>query len=316
MRRLAAAVLVLLAGSGCVEDAPERPAPAPTTEAAAAAHVAATVAPHAWLVAEIVGDDAEVVTVLPPSADPHTHLPTDAEASRLARASLLFRSGVPFENGAWFGALTSRGVVSVDLRSGVGSLGDAHDDGRHALGSHDLGKHDHGNHDHGSDPHTWLSPRRLVIQARTVEAALTETFPDRADDFARRSAALVARLQALDAELAQRLAPYRGRTFLVLHPSWSYFADDYGLRQMAIEAGGSAPSDAEITELLRRARDAGIRTVFVQPQSAQRLPAAIAEALGVGVETLDPLTPEVPANLRRVADRLIVSWENSEGARP
>lgn len=272
--------------------------------------VAATVAPHAWLVGEIAGDDAEVVTVLPPSADPHTYLPTDAEATRLARASLLFRSGVPFENGAWFEALASRGAVSVDLRADVDLLAESH---RHSGDGHETG-HEDSTHSveadvgHGADPHTWLSPRRLAIQARTVASALSDAFPDRSAEITRRTASVITRLEALDAELSERLAPYRGRSFLVLHPSWGYFAADYALEQMAVEAGGSDPSDAELTALLRRAQSAAVRTVFVQPQSAQRVPAVLAEALGARVETLDPLAPDVPANLRRAADRLIESW--------
>ena len=39
----------------------------------------------------------------------------------------------------------------------------------------------------------------------------------------------------LDGELRRKLAPLAGRSFLVFHPSWGYFAADYGLRQVAIE---------------------------------------------------------------------------------
>jgi len=81
--------------------------------------VAATVAPHAWLAQQIAGDDAGVVTVLPVTADPHSHTPTDAEVTRLARCRILFRAGVPFENGSWLEALSSRGVKLVDLRRGL-----------------------------------------------------------------------------------------------------------------------------------------------------------------------------------------------------
>ena len=38
------------------------------------------------------------------------------------------------------------------------------------------------------------------------------------------------------------LAPYRGHSFYVFHPGFGYFADAYGLRQEAVEAGGHSPT--------------------------------------------------------------------------
>ena len=100
------------------------------------------------------------------------------------------------------------------------------------------------------------------------------------------------------------LDPYRGRIFVVFHPSWGYFADDYRLEQIAIEIEGKQPSDAELTEIKRATATHGITVVYVQPQIAGQAAHALAEAIGARVETLDPLAPDVPANLRHVADRL------------
>lgn len=281
--------------------------------------VAATVAPHAWLVRQIAGDAFRVETVLPPDADPHSHTPTDAEVTRLARAHVLFRSGVPFENGTWIRALESRGVRLVDLRRHVDLLEDSHGHGtREARGQHETHEA-HGTHeaevDHSGeagDPHTWTSPRRLVIQARSVADALKALRPALADEIEGRRQAVTARLQGLDADLATRLEPHAGRAFYVHHPSWSYFAADYGLEQVALESRGSEPSDAEITAWLRRALADGARAVFTQPQTADRAPRVVAEALGARLEILDPLAADVPTELARAAERLAASWTETE----
>lgn len=290
--------------------------------------VAATVAPHAWLVSRIAGEDFRVVTALPATADPHSHTPTDAEVSRLARARILFRSGVPFENGSWLSALSARGVEVVDLRQGIQLLADGHGHG-HGHGHEHAEEHGHEHahphpHEPGQelshdadepavpqtegDPHTWTSPRRLAHQAEIVAETLAKLRPERTDAIRARALDMERELTALDAELATRLAGNAGRKFFVHHPSWSYFAADYGLVQVALEAGGSEPSDAQLTEWLRRARAAGATVIFTQPQSADSTPRIAAEALSARLETLDPLAADVPEQLRVTADRLLASW--------
>jgi zinc transport system substrate-binding protein len=96
---------------------------------------------------------------------------------------------------------------------------------------------------------------------------------------------------------------------VVFHPSWGYFASDYGLHQLAIEVDGKVPSDAEISGLQRRARELGITVVFVQPQIAGQSLHAVAGSLGARVETLDPLAPDVIANLRHTTTKIAGSFD-------
>ena len=57
-------------------------------------------------------------------------------------------------------------------------------------------------------------------------------------DYASNCRAFIAELDALDRDIRAILAQSAGKPFLVFHPSWGYFAQDYGLRQIAIEAEG------------------------------------------------------------------------------
>jgi zinc transport system substrate-binding protein len=267
-----------------------------------ALRVAVSIPPQAWLVREVAGDRVEVITALPSGSSPATYAPTDAEVSRLMRARLYFRIGVPFERGPWFQALkrTARADI-VDQRAGV-RLRRLENHHHH----HDDGDHDH---DHsGDDPHVWLSPRLLKIQARTVTAALAEADPEHREAYEKRLALLLDRLDELHAALERRLAPFRGRSVFVFHPAWGYFTDDYGLKQEAIEIEGKQPADHELTEIQRRARAAGARVIFVQPQISGRAAEAVARAIGGRVESIDPLAPDVAANLTRVAERFALSF--------
>ena len=107
--------------------------------------------------------------------------------------------------------------------------------------------------------------------------------PQSAADYDARLAELTIELGELDVWIEDTLAPYRGRAFVVFHPSWGYFADDYGLRQIAIETEGKEPSDSELTGIQEETRSLGVSVVFVQPQIAGKSAQAIAGAMGSDV---------------------------------
>jgi zinc transport system substrate-binding protein len=275
--------------------------------------VAVSIQPQIWLVERIAGELVEVVALLSPGDSPATYQPTDTQISRVLQASVYFRIGVPFEEGEWFRAITSSGRIRIaDIREGIElrvmEAGHDHEEDPAAPSPEQpVGgvepEHEH-EHDHsagGLDPHIWLSPRLLKIQAANIERVLTELYPGQGDTFRANRIALDAELEALDAELREQLAPVRGRAIFLFHPSWGYFADDYGLHQVPIEIDGKEPSDAELTRFQTTARNEGVRVIFIQPQITSRTAEILAEALGAEVGILDPLARDVAANLRAAA---------------
>jgi len=279
-----------------------------TVVAAEPLPVAASVPPHAWLVRQVGRELVDVTLLVPPGASPATHQPSDREATRALRSRVVFRTGVPFENGPWFSALarradSGRGPVMVDLRDGV--------ELRRMEGGHGIGPDGHVHASDGSccggtglDPHTWTDPVILRHQAGTIARALAAADPVHADAYAAHLREVETRLDALHAEIVELLAPAEGRSLIVFHPAWGYFCDRYGLRQVAIEVAGKDPGDRELTRVQRLARETGVRTVFVQPQIRGRGAMAVATAIGGTVETLDPLPEDVEAGLRDAARRM------------
>jgi zinc transport system substrate-binding protein len=170
-------------------------------------------------------------------------------------------------------------------------------------------EHEHEGHSHaGKDPHIWLSPPLLKTQAETVAEELSELDPANAEAYKRNLAELHRRLDEVDEEVGQQLEPFRGRAFFVFHPAWGYFADRYGLRQVAVELEGKEPTDHELTLLLNEARQEDAKVVFVQPEISSRFADAVADAVGGRVETLDPLAEDVPAGLLRAARAISESY--------
>jgi zinc transport system substrate-binding protein len=288
--------------------------PGQTDRAGGKLLVAVSIVPQAWLARQVGGDHVEVISILRPGESPHTYQPTDAEVSAVMRAAVLFRIGISFENGPWFQALeSSRQVRIVDTRQGIPlrrmESHDEHAEQVFPSSASSRASHDVEGDDHGLDPHIWLSPPLLKIQARTMADTLARLDPAHAADYRRNLEALDQRFDELDAAIREKLAPLRGRAFFVFHPAWGYFAERYGLRQVAIETEGKEPSDRELTVLQQQARQAGIKVIFVQPEISGRAAAAVAQAIGARVEQLDPLYPDVAEGLLRAADALRKSEE-------
>jgi zinc transport system substrate-binding protein len=262
--------------------------------APAAARVFVTVQPQAWL-AERVGGDAVVVQALVAAGQsPHTFEPRPQQVEQLMKADLFWRTGMPFED-AWLDKIraTNPRMAVLDARDGIELLPEpdhGHEDG-----------HTHG----GGDPHIWTSPRVAKRMAAGLAQALARIDPASTGRYAANLAGLAAELDALDRELASTLQPLRDRRFLVFHPAWGYFANAYGLEQVAVERGGKEPGPKALAQLAEDARRWGIRTVFVQPQFSRRTAETLAAGIDGRVVALDPLSHDYPASLRAAARALV-----------
>jgi zinc transport system substrate-binding protein len=154
------------------------------------------------------------------------------------------------------------------------------------------------------DPHIWLSPKLVMFQAEAMRDSLVELYPGKKDIFDANLEKFKSELKNLDKKIREILSGSEGSVFLVFHPSWGYFADDYGLVQVAIEKEGKEPSAEYMARLMEFAKKKKIKAIFVQEQFSKQYAQNIAKALNIKVVSLDPLSPDYFANLIEVAEAL------------
>ena len=112
----------------------------------------------------------------------------------------------------------------------------------------------------------------------------------------------MAEIRALDTEIKRIFAGKgEGTVFMVFHPAWGYFAQAYGLEQVAVEMEGKEPGPVDLRELIRHAREEGIKVIFVQPEFSTKSAEAIAKAVEGEVVFANPLALNWADNLRKVA---------------
>jgi len=253
-----------------------------------------SIAPQRYLVQSIAGSRVRVEVLVQPGQDPHTFEPTPKQMSRLSRAELYFRIGVAFERSLIPRIRSSNPQLKiVDTQAGI-----------------KLREIEGGDHaEQGLDPHTWLSPLLAKRQAQTIRNALIQIDPGGREEYEAGYRDLSAELEGLHEEIAAALAPYLGQEIFVYHPAYGYFTDEYGLRQVAVETGGSEPSARQLARLIERARERKIRIIFVQPQFSRTGAEAVAEAIGGVVVPLDPLAEDYVENLGEMARKIAEALE-------
>lgn len=254
-----------------------------------------SILPQEYFVERVGGDRIQVQALVTPGSSPATYEPTPRQMAALSEAEIFFRIGVPFEN-AFLPKIEgmAKGPRIVDTREGIAL--------REMKAHHHHDEEPHVGCDHGgTDPHIWLSPRLVKVQARTIADALIDIDPEGRAAYEKNLASFVEELDALDAHLVEALAPVKGKTFMVFHPAWGYFADAYGLDQTPVEIEGKEPSGRQLARVIEMAKGEGVRVIFVQPQFSTKSAERIAEAIDGAVVPIDPLARDYVANLERVA---------------
>ena len=284
-RSIAVLVLLLLSGS-----------------AWAAPSVFVTIAPQKYFVDKISGGKAVVSVMVEPGANPHSYEPKPRQMAALASASVYFTIGDSFDQ-TWLARIVSAnpGITVVHTAMGIEKIS--------MIDDHDGHSHKgEAAHNHGTlDPHIWLDPALVKIQAAHIRHGLSKVDPDNAEEYATNAEAFMRELDELDAELRTILAvlPEDRRTFLVFHPSWGYFARAYGLNQASIEVEGKEPSPKDMARIIAMGKKTGARVVFVQPQFSEKSANVIARQIGAQVVRLDPLAADWSENLLKAAHAFV-----------
>jgi zinc transport system substrate-binding protein len=79
---------------------------------------------------------------------------------------------------------------------------------------------------------------------------------------------------------------------MVFHPSWGYFAKEYGLKQLPIEIEGKEPKPAALGAFIKKAKHHKVKAIFVQPEFSQKAAQQIAKEVGVKVISVPTLSPD------------------------
>ena len=255
--------------------------------------ITVTIEPLRYFTEAIAGDNYQVVSMVPKGSSPESYDPTPQQLVNLSKSQAYLRIGyIGFEQ-AWMKKLEANcpDMKVYDTSKGIDLIRDK--------------GHWHEDHFHegGVEPHIWNSTQNALIMADNIYQALCELDATHQEDFQKRLEVLKQTIRQTDENVRTLLENADG-TFLIYHPALSYFARDYGLKQISIEEGGKEPSPAQLKSLIETCRNENVHTIFVQQEFDQRNAQLIAHELGVTIVSINPLSYDWVKEMIRIAETL------------
>ncbi len=255
--------------------------------------VTVTVLPQKFFVNQIAGSWLNVNVMIPDGSSHHTYEPTPQQMKELSNSDAYFSTGqMPFEH-AWVDKFKSvnPGLKIFDVSNGISLIAESE------LCLHDNHNHNHGhNHLHSNNnsndyynPHIWLSPAEVKIQAQNIFNALKTVYPQHQGLMAKNLDNFLLKCDSVNIEIENRLKPFKGASFIVYHPAWTYLARNYGLNEIAIEHNGKEATITIIKDIVDFAKSNNIKLVFVQKEYSQMQAQTIASQINGNVVELNPL---------------------------
>ena len=243
------------------------------------------------LVKDMVGDQADVVVLIPNGQDPHEWEPSAKDIETLMKADLIVQNGLALEGGLEkaLSQAAAAGVKSFVASDHITVRKVGQGEGIPNAGSdQNVG---------ASDPHLWTDPltmkQVMVAFSDQIKANLGMDLSAQAQD-------LASQLDSLNSEITTLVdsLPEGNRKLVTGHESLGYFADRYGFKLVgAIIPSLNSQAEVSAADL------AALKTLIQENQvkaifSEVGTPQAISDAIGreTGVKVVELSTHILPSD--------------------
>ncbi len=229
---------------------------------------------------KIVGDRAEVSSLVPAGAEPHDWELTAEDVSRGRAADMLIINGAGFER--WVNDLEAKFIVNTS--EGIEFNYEEENEAGTA--------NEHGHEGNGVNPHIWLDPMLAKHQVDKIRDAMTRSDPANADYYNQNAVRFTTELDSLDAFIRSELASCDKLDFIAFHDAFIYFSERYGLMQHSIQ--GVSPEGEilpqTIQQIIELANGLDINVIYSEDLIDSRLADTIANEIPDGkVLVLSPI---------------------------
>ena len=218
------------------------------------------------MVQNVIGDHADLTTIVGPDADAHVYQPSVADARAVADADVIFVNGMGFET--WSDTLIAESGTRASIHAATIGITPVEVEGE-------------------IDPHAWNSLLNGIVYVNNIAAVLSAKMPAHADAIEQNRAAYVEQLRALDASTKETLAtlPLEKRTVVSAHDAFGYLAHAYDMTFLApIGVDTEAePSAKELAILIEQLKSDGAAALFVENITSPALVQQIADETGLSI---------------------------------
>ena len=268
-------------------------------------NVTVSILPQKYFVQKIAKDKINVNVMVKSGFSPATYEPKTTQMKLLTDSQAYFSIGVPFEK-VWLNKFKNinKNMLIVETDKNINKIRMEEHTNHH----HEKDKDVHNDED-TLDPHIWLDPMLVKIQAKNIYEALIKIDIQNKTFYLMNYNSFMKELDILDETIKTLLSPLNKKSFIVFHPSWGYFARAYNLKQITIEKEGKSPKVKEIIKVIKKSKKEDIKIVFVSPQFSKKVANSIAKSINGTTFVIDPLSYDYETNLIKTAESLLHSYQ-------
>ncbi len=262
----------------------------------------------------IVGELAEVRSLVESGGEPHDFQFKPSDIKKLSEADLIVMNGVGIEN--WLDKPLEKfkggKKIVVDTSVGVDLLENPQVIELTAARSKE--KHSHDGHQceghgDGKNPHIWLDPINAQKQVKNILKGLIQADPKNQEGYEANAARYLKELEQLDQEFKTQMEGLKNKNLITFHDAFVYLAQRYNFKYIGCieDFPSKSPSPQILKATVDLIRKHQVKTVFVEEGYSQRSLQSIARESGAKIATLDTLEvgeSEAGAYLKRMRSNL------------
>jgi len=241
--------------------------------------IATTVAPITSIVANIVGDRADVEGIVPEGTNSHTFEPEPSVAELLSTADVVYINGLVLEE-------PTKELADQNLKDGAELV----ELGTQAIPESEY-KYDFSfpEEEGKPNPHLWTDPTLALDYAEIVKDDMSERDPGNAEYYADNYEKFSDLIEGFDTAMREAFATVPERKLLTYHDAYAYFADTYDWDVIgAIQVSDfEDPTPGEVADLIDQVRAEKVPAIL----GSEVFPGPVLEQIGkeADVEYVDEL---------------------------
>lgn len=244
-------------------------------------YVTTTLAPYADVIKQIGGDKILVDILVEPGQNAHTFELTPQKLKSLENSKIYFAVG------NFFSLEKAILIKTKDFNKNLLIINTAK-----------------GIQIKNNNPHVWLSPKLMMKISDNIVESLISIDKENENYYRKNFLAFNKKLEHEDSLMSEMVKSKVQKIFVVYHAAWEYFANDYGLKEIAIEDKGKTPQMKSMKNKIKQLIQLRIKTIFADPQFNPHAAETIAKSINANLDYLNPLPLDYLKNLAVIREKL------------
>ena len=259
--------------------------------------VSVSIPPEVYIVNSIAGDKVDVKCLMTKGNNPESFEPTVNQIINLSNSDIYFTIGLlDFEYG-----LKDR-IQENDKNMEIVNFADSID---LLYGTHGDCDHKHHIHNHNeADPHIWSSIKNLKRMGIIVCEILSRKDAANKSFYCDNLEKYLSKLDSVDITIKNEINKASSKSFIVWHPSLSYFANEYGLTQISVGSHNKEQSISQLRDRINDALDNDAHIFFYQKEFDSSQAVSANEKINARFVEINSMNEDPVSELLLIANEL------------